>query len=419
MRRNKFKARKFENLEERRMMAGDISFANGILTITGDSLDDVAVVRFEEDEVHVDLTVQESDGGTDDHDETEEIADVAKIVFNGFAGDDRLTVFVDELDQGVTLNNVVLEFNGEGNNDELIQNNGGIKTTALGGSGDDKLEGSRFDDILDGGANNDTYVFRGRNVGSDELREAANVGTDTLDFSGFETFVSVDLESVFSASNPDFAATAFMSNLRLKQLNATGIEDVIGSALTDTIRGNSRPNHFWGGGDNDKLAGRGGDDILEGQAGNDTYEFAGVNLGTDDVVEDANTGEDHLRFSGMTTGLTIDISKSGPAFAVNSANLKLRLSNESAIENVTGTQFGDSITGNSRDNTLRGVGGADAIRGLGGADTLEGGADNDVLFTDALDAAFGGIGRDFFDGFTEDPTRTNPSAARYRDWGLL
>ena len=121
MRRNKFKTRKFENLEDRRMMAGDISFANGILTITGDSLDDVAVVRFEEDEVHVDLDVEESDGGTDGHSQTEDIADVTRIVFNGFAGDDRLTVFVDQLDQGVTVNDVVLEFNGEGNNDELFR----------------------------------------------------------------------------------------------------------------------------------------------------------------------------------------------------------------------------------------------------------------------------------------------------------
>jgi hypothetical protein len=45
MRRNNFKTRKFENLEDRRMMAGDISFDNGIVTITGDSLDDQAEVR--------------------------------------------------------------------------------------------------------------------------------------------------------------------------------------------------------------------------------------------------------------------------------------------------------------------------------------------------------------------------------------
>ena len=185
---------------------------------------------------------------------------------------------------------------------------------------------------------------------------------------------------------------------------------MIGSALTDTIRGNSRPNHLLGGGEDDSLAGRGGDDILEGQAGDDTYEFAGINLGTDDVVEDANTGEDHLRFSGMTTSLVIDISKSGPVFAVNSGNLKLRLSNDSAIENVTGTQFGDSISGNSRDNTLNGLGGADAMCGFGGADTLRGGDGNDVLYTDALDVAFGGIGQDFFDGTQEAANQAQSSA---------
>jgi Ca2+-binding RTX toxin-like protein len=237
---------------------------------------------------------------------------------------------------------------------------------------------------------------------------------------GFQSFINAHLDNAFSAANPDaVAVNAFMSNLQVKLSSSTGIEDVIGGASTDHITGNSRPNHFWGGGEDDKLNGAGGNDILEGQAGNDVYEFSGTNLGTDDVIEDANTGEDHLRFSGMTTGLAIDISKSGTAFAVNSANLRLRLSNDSAIEKVTGTHFGDSITGNSRDNTLQGVGGADAIRGLGGADTLKGGDGNDVLYTDALDVAFGGIGRDFFDGFTEDPTRPNRNAARYLDWGLL
>ena len=195
---------------------------------------------------------------------------------------------------------------------------------------------------------------------------------------------------------------------------------MIGSTSTDHITGNSRPNHFWGGGEDDELNGAGGNDILEGQAGNDTYEFAGTNLGTDDIIEAANSGDDLLRFSGMDDGTRPSTSPSPvPHFAVDSADLRLRLSNDSAIESVFGTHYGDTIIGNSRNNVLKGLGGADAICGFGGADTLEGGADNDVLYTDTLDVAYGGLGRDFFDGFTEDPARPNPRRTRYLDWGLL
>ncbi|MEX2310028.1 MAG: hypothetical protein WD738_20825 [Pirellulales bacterium] len=414
--------RKFEALEDRRMMAGDISFneANGILTITGAGFDDVVEVRFEGDEVKVDLEATEDDGtGTDDESQTENIADVTKIVFNGLAGNDKLTVFVDELDAGVTVNNVVLEFNGGNNDDELVQNGGGIKTTALGGLGNDKLEGSRFNDVLDGGANNDTYVYRGRSVGTDEIREAANVGVDTLDFSGFDTFVNVNLATVSTAANPQSFATAFISNMQLRQLNSTGIENVIGSAFTDHITGNSRPNHLKGGAESDRLAGAGGNDILEGEAGGDVYEFSGTGLGTDDIIEAANSEVDTLRFGGMTSGVTVAISRAGSQFAVDSANLRLRLSSATAIENVFGTAFGDTITGNSRDNRLSGLDGADTIVGGIGADTLQGGAGIDTLRSDALDQVFGGTGRDFFDGMLEVLGTANPRPGRYMDWGTL
>jgi Ca2+-binding RTX toxin-like protein len=120
----------------------------------------------------------------------------------------------------------------------------------------------------------------------------------------------------------------------------------------------------------------------------------------------------------MSTGLTIDISRAGPAFAVDTADLRLRLSNNTAVETVFGTRFGDTITGNSRNNRLLGSDGIDTIVGGGGADELNGGEGNDILRSDALDEVFGGIGRDTFDGLIE-VANTNPPRARYLDWGLL
>ena len=436
MRRNKFNSlRKIERLEDRQMMAGDIDFDNGILTITGTGLDDVAEVRIDEDQVVVDLYAGESDGTPDHHDLDKDIDDISKIVFNGLAGNDTLTVFVNSVQANLfAAEGIVLEFNGDAGNDTLNNTDplGGIETIADGGLDNDTLEGGRFDDefeggsgtdILTGNGGNDTYKFAGLNLGTDEIHEAGNADTDTLDFSGFQSFVSVDLEQVFSPSDQDFAVSAFMSNLKVKQFNATGIEDVIGSPSTDTIRGNARPNHFWGGDEDDRLEGRGGNDILEGQTGNDTYEFGGTNLGTDDIIEAANSGDDRLRFSGMESGVTVDISKAGTQFAVDSADLRLRLANDTAIESIFGSRFGDTITGNSRNNNLRGLDGNDTIRGGAGVDILNGGADDDILLSDALDeAVFGGTGRDRFDNFFlyESVVDTrNGIPARFKDLGLL
>lgn len=113
MRRRTFQSlRRFEVLEDRRMKTGDISFANGVLTITGAGYDDVVTVQFEDDQVSIDLYAKDSSGHTDHHDRDEDISDVSRIVFNGDAGNDKLTVFVNQLDSGVTLSNVVLEFHG-------------------------------------------------------------------------------------------------------------------------------------------------------------------------------------------------------------------------------------------------------------------------------------------------------------------
>ncbi len=50
-----------------------------------------------------------------------------------------------------------------------------------------------------------------------------------------------------------------------------------------------------------------------------------------------------------------------------------------SVENVLGTNFGDTIDGNARDNFINGRGGHDTINGLGGDDVLIGGGGNDIM----------------------------------------
>src|SRR6476660_8134652 len=144
--------RKIELLEDRRMKAGDISYDNGVLTITGTGYNDVAQISFDGDQVHVDLN---ADGSDPDH-KDKDIDEVSRIVFNGFGGEDTVSVEVDTLDSGETLDNITLEFHGGDQNDTLTQSGGGITTIAQGDAGNDTLHGSRYNDTLNGGADSDT-----------------------------------------------------------------------------------------------------------------------------------------------------------------------------------------------------------------------------------------------------------------------
>lgn len=144
--------------------------------------------------VAFDRCVNSGGGNTDYYDTDKRISDVSKIVFNGFAGNDRLTILVNQLNSGVTLDNILLEFHGGDNDDQLLGSmHNGVKTVAFGDAGNDILMGSKYNDILEGGTGNDevsggggndTYVFAGSAyLGIDSiLNEAANVNTDTLDF---------------------------------------------------------------------------------------------------------------------------------------------------------------------------------------------------------------------------------------------
>ena len=407
MRRNKFRPRprrRFERLEDRRMMAGDttVDVEDGVLFIEGTDDRDMIVISnaLDDGDPVIKVTITDLDNNEVIREEERDSDEITRIEAFGLGGDDTIR----------NETNLDAKLFGEVGNDTLESR-----------GGNDTLEGGTGTDTLIGGGGDDTYVFSGLGLGTDSITEAANVGTDTLDFSEFGQQVMVNLATVFNPNSPNphftHAVTSF-GQVNVSLFNSTAIENVKGTQFDDVLRGNSRGNHLIGNDGDDNFTGAGGNDTLEGGVGSDVYEFAGTNLGTDDILEAANSEDDLLRFGGMTTGLTIDISRSGPSFAVDTANLRLRLSNNTAIERVFGTHFGDTIIGNGRNNTLKGLEGIDTIRGNGGADRIEGGADNDILQTDAVDEVFGGLGSDRFDGLLEAANTASPRA-RYLDWGLI
>jgi Ca2+-binding RTX toxin-like protein len=161
---------------------------------------------------------------------------VERVVLIGGAGNNRLDA---------SAATVAVELDGGAGDDTLI-----------GGAGGDRLEGGAGDDLLIGNRGGDSYLFGPGNLGSDRVVEAANLDSDTLDFTGFSAPVVVDL----GKTTPRRIGAGLLT---LTLSSSTGIENVIGGAFDDTITGNDRANLLVGSGGVDALYGGGGDDILQ------------------------------------------------------------------------------------------------------------------------------------------------------------
>jgi Ca2+-binding RTX toxin-like protein len=202
----------------------------------------------------------------------------------------------------------------------------------------------------DGGAN----VLRGEG-GNDLLRGGA--GADTLNGGdGFDT--ATYYASVAGVTVDLVAGTGAGGEAQGDTL--VGIENVTGSNVGgDTLTGDSAVNVLSGWAGDDLLRGAAGDDVLDGGAGTDTLDGG-------DGVDTASYYDSAFAYS-AAVGVTVDLAIGVGAGVDNLPDTLI------GIENVRGTNGGDTLTGNSGDNVLGGAGGNDLLRGGGGADTLDGG----------------------------------------------
>lgn len=179
----------------------------------------------------------------------------------------------------------------------------------------------------------------------------------------------------------------------------------------DFLVGGSGADYLNGGTGTDFLEGRGGDDHLRGSTGGDYYLFNTGALGTDTISEDPEEDHDWLDFSGLSTGITVNLGTTAVQTVIPN-NLSLKLSSWLGIERVEGSDRADVITGNLLANTLNGndgndsllgVAGSDVISGGNGHDTLRGGSGNDGLSGNAgNDDLYGDAGNDVLVPFTGD-----------------
>lgn len=205
--------------------------------------------------------------------------------------------------------------------------------------------GNAASNTIEGGSGNDVFIGRG---GVDLLD--GNSGTDTADYSAAAGGVTANLAEQ-SASNDGDGANDFLSE----------IENLTGSAFSDSLTGDGFGNVLNGGSGDDVLAGRGGNDILRGGLGTDTADYSGA-------------------AAGVTLKLALNSASNDGDGGTDSFN---------SIENITGSAFNDVISGNALANVINGGLGTDFLAGLGGNDTLIGGAG-------AANELIGGLGDDTY-----------------------
>jgi serralysin len=199
--------------------------------------------------------------------------------------------------QGSTLS--LVENASGGSASDVIKGNV-ASNTLRGNGGNDKLYGLSHNDVLIGGSGKDVL--------------SGGTGTDTASYITAKTAVTADLQS--SSSNRGEALGDIYSS----------IENLVGSAYGDTLRGNGAFNTIKGGGGKDVLYGRSGNDVLEGGSGSDklygqsgkdtligdsgadTFVFQALSDSrgsTADTIEDFLRGSDHVDLRGIDANTKI------------------------------------------------------------------------------------------------------------------
>jgi serralysin len=250
-----------------------------------------------------------------------------------------------------------------------------------GGGGNDRLIGDAGNDTLQGGAGTDIAVFSGArsqyqvtqladgSLSVLDMRSGTPDGSDIVwNIEQFEfsdklytlAEVLADPGTPTEPSEPSTTGLTLTGTSANNTLNGAGLDDIIsGLEGADKLYGYAGADSLDGGTGNDKLYGGDGNDLLTGGTGGDRL--------------DGGTGTDTASYATATAGVIANLS------SASSNRGDAYLDTFISIENLTGSNFADTLTGNSSANRLEGGAGADTLNGNGGNDTLMGGAGADVL----------------------------------------
>ncbi|MDB5294989.1 MAG: hypothetical protein JWO31_972 [Phycisphaerales bacterium] len=223
-----------EAVESRRMMSVSLNPATHVLTASGTNGSDQIVVTNSGTNVKVSLN-----GATS----TFAKSKVAKIVLNGFGGNDSL--------RSSDATTIPTALNGGSGVDFL-----------RGGGGDDDLTGGTGDDVMDGG------------YGADRM--SGGDGVDAVDYSHRTENLEINLYSL-----ADTLSGSWLHDIRIENPHNGDVrgdtisedtENCRGGSGDDVITGNVSNNKIWGNGGNDTIFGCEGNDTLVGGAGKDELD---------------------------------------------------------------------------------------------------------------------------------------------------
>jgi serralysin len=230
-----------------------------------------------------------------------------------------------------------------------------------GGDGNDMLKGGGGDDYLDGGNGNDILVSGGfgtstldGGAGDDTFKGAGaadtligGAGSDTVDYSSRSSRVTVSLGDPLP----------YWAGLETPHGQFISIENLTGTAYSDTLIGNGGSNVLRGLDGHDVLIGGGGADVMYGGTGDDAYY---VDDAGDFVWE--NAGEGTADYVVAMTSYALPAGSHVEDMAVYDHY-------GTAAINLTGNEFRNMISGNYGDNIIDGGAGADIMNGWKGNDT--------------------------------------------------
>ena len=138
----------------------------------------------------------------------------------------------------------------------------------------------------------------------------------------------------------------------------------------------------------DILVGTGGDDLIFDMDGNDIIAAGDGNdtifAGKGGDLISGGDGIDTLHYGASDTAVNVNLAThvGHGGFAEGDAIYE--------VENLVGSNFGDTLIGDSNANEINGGKGNDIIHGGGGLDKLFGGDGNDTLYSDNSIASFWG-----------------------------
>lgn len=317
------------------------------------------------------MVLADLDGGTDWIDAATMASDLVLKLTNGSTSTAGNSVFMNIAAETLIENAI------GGDGDDLIEGND-TGNIIYGMRGDDVLSGLAGDDHLFGGAGTDIAVFRGLRSDyqityADGLTTVA--GQDGVDVqSGFEILRFDDGEIADPSAAlfpPDQVAPALVSSVPADNATAVTIGANIVLTFNEAVKAGAGAISLYQ--ENGALFQRfASEDVL----------YSGNTVSIDPAV---NLSKDASYYLQIDADAILDLT--GNAFAGISDSSMLNFSTESSITVINGTAGNDRLTGYSGGDLIQGFGGADTLNGKLGADTLNGGGGKDFF---VFDTALGG-----------------------------